>query len=108
MASVELQSPNRWVVCLGSRTAPNTEVSVELRMSKDLADSLTHVETSRLEALNPGRSDLPAQDVGSAVLGILSSVAALQLVKERNSSLDQRELMDRIDSEVDAVRASRT
>ena len=51
--------------------------------------------------------DLPAEDVGSAVLGILSSVAATSRVKDRVAASDQREVMDLIDSEVDAARARR-
>lgn len=75
-------------------------------MSKATADNLAHTESSRIAALNPGRTGLP-EDVGSAVLGILSSVAAISRVKERVAALDQQEVMDLIDREVDAVRAGR-
>ena len=50
---------------------------------------------------------MPTDDVGSAVLAILSSVAAISRVKERVASVDQREVMDMVDNEVDAVRAGR-
>ena len=75
-------------------------------MSKAEASALAHAEHSRLVALNPGREDLP-DDVGSAVLGILGSVAAIHRVKERTADLDQQQVMDDIDAEVDAARAGR-
>lgn len=76
-------------------------------MSKAIADNLAHAECSRISALNPERNDLPAEDIGSAVLGILSSVAVISRVKERAAAFDQREVMDLIDKEVDAARADR-
>ena len=76
-------------------------------MSKATADNLAHVECSRISGLNPVRTDLPAEDVGSAVLGILTSVAAIDRVKERSAGLNQQELMDVIDREVDGARADR-
>lgn len=74
-------------------------------MSRATADNLAHAESSRVAALNPGRADLPAEDIGSAVLGILSSVATISRVKERVAACDQREIMDLIDGEVDSARA---
>ena len=76
-------------------------------MSKATAKNLAHAESRRIAALNPGRKDLPAEDVGSAVLGILSSVAAIKRVKDRVAASDQSEIMEIIDSEVDAARAGR-
>ena len=76
-------------------------------MSKATAENLAHAETCRIAALNPGRKDLPAEDVGSAVLGILSSVAAISRVKDRVATSDQRKVMELIDGEVDAARARR-
>ena len=76
-------------------------------MSRATAENLAHAETCRIAALNPGRKDPPTKDVGSAVLGILSSVAAINRVKDRVAASDQREVMDLIDSEVDAARARR-
>ena len=64
-------------------------------------------ESCGIAALNPARKDLPAEDVGSAVPGILSSVAAINRVKDRVAASDQGEVMDLIDSEVDAARARR-
>lgn len=75
-------------------------------MSKSTASALAQAEHSRLAALNPGRSDLP-DDVGSAVLEILGSVAAIQRAKERNADLDQQAAMDLVDGEVNAARAGR-
>lgn len=76
-------------------------------MSKATADNLAHAESSRGAALQPGCNDLPDEDVGSAVLGILSSVATINRVKERAAAFDQQEIMDLIDREVDAARADR-
>ena len=100
-------SPTHWVVHLASRSDSDSEITVELRMGKATAASLAHAESSRNAALNPGRTDLPAADVGSAVLGILGSVAAITRVKERTAALDQTEVMDLVDAEVDAARAGR-
>ena len=108
MASVQRQSPTRWVVHMDSQSASDSEVTVELRMSKATADNLTRAERSRIAGLNPDRGDLPAEDLGSAVLNILSSVAAINAVKERAAALDQQALMDIIDREVDAARADRS
>ena len=68
---------------LTSQSPADSEVTVELRTSKATAD------------------------VGSAVLGILSSVAAIGRVKDRVARSDPREVMELIDSEVDAARARR-
>jgi len=92
---------------LASQSASDSEVTVELRMSKATAKNLAHAESCRIAALNPGREDLPAEDVGSAVLGILSSVAAIERVKDRVAAFDQSEVMELIDNEVDAARAGR-
>ena len=75
-------------------------------MSKATANALAHAERSRLSALNPGSEDLP-DDVGSAVLEILGSAAAIHRIKERAADLDQQQVMDDIDAEVDAERAGR-
>lgn len=107
MASVRHPSPKRWVVHLASQSASDSEVTVELRMSKATAKNLAHAESCRIAALNPGREDLPAEDVGSAVLGILSSVAAIERVKDRVAASEQSEVMELIESEVDAARAGR-
>ena len=92
---------------MASQSASDSEVTVELRMSKATAKNLAHAESCRIAALNPGRKDLPAEDVGSAVLGILSSVAAIERVKDRVAAFDQSEVMELIDNEVDAARAGR-
>jgi len=105
MASVHHPTPNRWVVHLASRSAPDSEVTVELRMSKATADKLAHLEAARIAALNPGAAR--TEDVGSAVLTILTSIATIDRVKERASALDQQELLELIDGEVDAARADR-
>ena len=70
-------------------------------MSKATADDLMRAGRSCAAGVDP------EQDVGSAVLAILSSGAAISRVKERNAAFDQREVMDLIDREVDGVRAGR-
>ena len=107
MASVKKLSPSRWVVYMASQSAADSEVTVELKMSGATANSLAYAEVCRLAALNPERDDLPSEDVGSAILGILSSVEAINRVKERVASADQQKVMELIDKEVDAVRARR-
>ena len=93
---------------MASQSAADSEVTVELKMSRATAKNLAYAEVWRLAALNPDREDLPSEDVGSAILGILSSVEAINRVKERVASSDQQEVMDLIDKEVAAVRARRS
>ena len=107
MASVLHPSPKRWVVHLASQSAWDSEVTVELRMNKTTAKNLADALFCRITALYPGRKDLPAEDVGSGVLGVLSSVAAIKRVKDRVATSDQCEVMELIDSEVDVARARR-
>ena len=92
---------------MASQSDPDSEVTVELRMSKATAQSLAHLEASRISALNPDAISPVSEDVGSAILGILSSIAAIGRVKKRIGALDQQEVMDTIDDEVNAVRAGR-
>ena len=107
MASIQHPAPNHWVVHLASRSAPDSEVTVELRMSRATADNLAHLEAARIAALNPGTACPAKEDVGSAVLTILTSMAAIARVKERASASDQQELMNPVEAEVDAARADR-
>ena len=108
MAFVLNPSPNRWVVHLASRTDADSEVSVELRMSKATADDLARLGTActaapDLDAPGPG-----TENVGSAVLTIVSSAAAVAGVKKRAGVRDQREIVDLIEDEVRAARAGRS
>lgn len=107
MASVQHPEANRWVVHMASRSEPDSEVTIELHMSKEDADKLASLEKARVAALNPDKECPATDDVGTAVLSILSSMAAIARTKERTSTSDQQELMDLIDDEVDAVRAGR-
>ena len=107
MASIRQSSPERWVVHLASQSEADREVTVELRMSKATAERLTRSEASRVADLNPGRTGVPAANVGSAVLGILSASATIDRVKDRTVGRNQQELMRVVDEEVDAARASR-
>ena len=68
---------------------------------------LAHLEAEAIAALNRVWRVPAAEDVGSAVLTILTSIAAIARVKEHASALDQQELIDLIDDEVDAARADR-
>ena len=70
--------PDRWVVQLTAPAKP--EVTVEVRMSRETAEKLAAREAARLQALNPGRHDLPPQDVGRAVMHVLSLYASNQSI----------------------------
>ncbi|MDE2922092.1 MAG: hypothetical protein OYL92_10535 [Acidobacteriota bacterium] len=104
MATVSQLSATHWVVHLGRQADSN--VTVELRMSEDQARDLANLETNRIAELNPTEPQ-PAENVGSAVLTLLASVLAIGRVKERLRTADQQEIMNLIDDEVAAERASR-
>ena len=72
MASVWHDGRDRWVVHLASQA--KSEVTIEVCMSRETAEKLAARETARLQALNPGR-DLPPEDVGTAVMQVLSLYA---------------------------------
>ena len=78
MASVWHDGRDRWIVHLAARA--KSEVTVEVRMSRETAEKLAAREAARLQALNPGRDDLPPEDVGTAVLHVLSLYASNQSV----------------------------
>ena len=107
MATVLNPSPNRWVVHLASRSDADSEVTVELRMSKATADTLARLVTARMAELNPDMPCSTGEDVGSAVLTVVSSAAAVARVKKRASASDQQEITDLIEDEVSAARADR-
>ena len=107
MATVLNPSPNHWVVHLASRSDADSEVTVELRMSKAAADNLARLVTEEVAELNPDRPCSTKEDVGSAVLTVVSSAAAVARVKQRASASDQQEIIDLIEDEVNAARAGR-
>ena len=107
MATVLNPSPNRWIVHLASRSDTDSEVTVELRMSKATADNLARLVTARTAELNPGTPCSTKESVGSAVLTVVSSAAAVARVKERASASDQQEILTLIEDEVSAARADR-
>ena len=107
MATVLNPSPNHWVVHLGSRSDADKEVTVELRMSKATADNLARLVTAQMAELNPDTPCSTGESVGSAVLTVVSSAAAIAQVKERASASDQQEVIDLIEDEVSAARAGR-
>ena len=78
MATVWHDGGDRWVVHLAAQA--RSEVTIEVRMSRETADKLAAREAARLQALNPGRDDLPPEDVGTAVLHVLSLYASNQSV----------------------------
>ena len=78
MASVRPDGPDRWIVHLAAQA--KSEATVEVRMSRETAEKLAAREAARLQALNPGRDDLPPEDVGTAVLHVLSLYASNQSV----------------------------
>ncbi len=120
MASVVQTSPNHWVVHLASRTESDSEITVELRMSRAVAESLARAEALRAAALDDDLAGLSgkkpdgwrdcaratSEDIGSVVLRLLGPVSAVGRVKARIASLDQGEVTNLIDREVEAVRAS--
>lgn len=57
-------------------SADESQVTVEVHMSRETARRIAEHETRRIAALNPGREDLEAQTVGSAVLSVLGLFAA--------------------------------
>lgn len=59
---------------MGAET--RSEVTIEVRMSLETAQSLATREASRLAKLNPGRTDLPSESPGVAVLNVLGLYAA--------------------------------
>lgn len=78
MASVRHDGPDRWIVHLAAQA--KSKVTVEVRMSREMAEKLAAREAARLQALSPGRDDLPPEDVGTAVLHVLSLYASNQSV----------------------------
>ena len=107
MATVLNPSPNRWVVHLASRSDADSEVTVELRMSKATADQLARLVTAQMTELNLDTPCSTEGSVGSAVLTVVSSAVAIARVKERASASDQQEVIDLIEDEVSAARAGR-
>ena len=107
MATVLNPSPNHWVVHLASCSEPDSEVTVELRMSKATADNLARLVTARMAELDPATPCSTEENVGSAVLTIVSSAAAVARVKKRASASDQQDIIDLIEDEVSTARADR-
>ena len=108
MESVQQPAPNHRVVHLESRSAPDSEVTAQLRLSKAIADKLAHLEGARLAALDLGTACPTTEDDGSATLTILTSITASARVHERASASDQQEFINHIKAEVVAARAEAT
>lgn len=104
MATISQLSATHCVVHLGRQA--DSKVTVELRMSEAQAGNLAKLETARIAELNPNRP-IPPENVGLAVLTIMGSALAIGRAKERLRKVDQQELMNLIDDEVAAERASR-
>lgn len=73
MATVSKLDENHWQVHMGSRT--NSEVMIEVHMSRAMAEQIAARETERLKELNRGRDGVPPESVGSAVLNVLGLYA---------------------------------
>ena len=73
MASV-IHQGGLWQVYMGGKD--QSEVTVQVHMSAEMAERLARRETDRLKDLNPGRTDLPPESVGSAVLNVLGLYAS--------------------------------
>ena len=72
MASVR-SNGSHWEVYMASRD--QREVTVQVHMSRAMAERIASRETERLKALNPQRDDIPPESVGSAVLNVLGLYA---------------------------------
>ena len=73
MATVSKFDANHWQVHMGSRK--NSEVMIEVHMSRAMAEQIAARETDRLKELNRDRDDVPPESVGSAVLNVLGLYA---------------------------------
>ena len=107
MATVLNPSPNHWVVHLASPSDTDSKVTGELRMSKATADNLPRPATAQIAELNPTTPCTTKENVGSAVLTVMSSAAAIARVKERAGASDQQEIIARVEDEASAARANR-
>lgn len=74
MASFREVSKDQWVMHLGKESA--SEVTVEVNMSREIAEKIIAIETARLAKLNPGHSNVLPQTPAAAILTILSAVIA--------------------------------
>ena len=72
MASVFELDGGRWTVYMESRD--QSDVTVEVHMSKEMAEQIASRETARIKTLNPGR-DILQESVGSAVMNVLGIYA---------------------------------
>ena len=75
MASVFESDGSRWIVHMGARE--RSEVTIEVHMSRAMAEQITSRETERIRALNPGR-DIAPESVGSAVMNVLGLYATAE------------------------------
>ena len=73
VATVSKLDANRWEVHMGSRES--SQVTIEVHMSRALAEQIAARETERIKQINRGRDDLPPESVGSAVLNVLGLYA---------------------------------
>ena len=73
MASVSYHD-GRWDVYMESKD--QSEVTVQIHMSQEMADRLRRRETDRIRRINPDRADIPEESVGSAVMTVLGLYAS--------------------------------
>ena len=74
MASVLDHGDDRWDVYMASKD--QSEVTVQIHMSKAMAERLVRRETDRIRGLNPDRADIPEESVGSAVMNVVGLYAS--------------------------------
>ena len=74
MATAMKDGPDRWVAHPGP--AAKSEVTIEVRMSRETAEQIASREASRIEKPNPGCDDLSEEDPGTAALKVFGLYAA--------------------------------
>ncbi len=79
MSTVREVSPDHWEVHLASKD--QSEVMVEVHMSRATARKIAELETARVARLNPEHEDLPEWSPGASVLNVLGLYAANGSIK---------------------------
>ena len=105
MESVQQPAPNHRVVHLESRSPSDSEVMVELHISKAPAGKLAHLEAARIAALDLGTACPATEFDGSTAPAILTSITAVARVNERERASDQQDFINHIETKLDAMRA---
>ena len=104
MESVQQPVPNHRVVHL-EWFAADSEVTVELHMSKATADRSAHLASAHTAAPDLGTACPATRHDGSTAPTILTWITAVACVNESASASNQQCLISHIETEADAVRA---